>query len=75
MTQKKAPPSALHSNENESLHSAVQCAQTIPELANELTAESIPSDLVAPYRLISEMNEAPDGLFGRTLMIKSEVDE
>ena len=50
-------------------------ALKIGGLANELTAESIPSDLVAPYRLISEMNEAPDGLFGRTLMIKSEVDE
>ena len=50
-------------------------ALKISGLANELTAESIPSDLVAHYRLISEMNEAPDGLFGRTLMIKSEVDE
>jgi hypothetical protein len=40
--------------------------------AGHMSAEKIPSGLDAAYRLISEINEAPDGLFGRTLIIKSE---
>jgi hypothetical protein len=31
--------------------------------------------LDAAYDLISEMNEAPGGLFGRTLIIKSEENQ
>jgi len=44
-------------------------------LSKRLRADKIPADLDAPYRLISEVNEAPDGLFGRTLIIKSEDSE
>ena len=44
-------------------------------LTTHMSADQIPSDLDASYRLISEVNEAPDSLFGRTLMIKSEVSE
>ena len=35
----------------------------------------VPSELDVSYRLISEVNEAPDSLFGRTLIIKSEGSE
>jgi hypothetical protein len=44
-------------------------------LTKHMSAGQIPSDLDASYRLISEFNEAPDSLFGRTLMIKSEGSE
>ena len=37
-----------------------------------MSKADIPSGLDTAYRLISEMNEAPDGFFGRTLIIKSE---
>jgi hypothetical protein len=50
-------------------------AGAISGLSHRMRAEQIPSDLDAPYRLISEFNEEPDGLFGRTLIIKSEVSE
>lgn len=38
----------------------------------DMSQADIPSGLDTAYRLISELNEAPDGFFGRTLMIKSE---
>ena len=41
-------------------------------LSKRIRVENIPADLDAPYRLLSEVNEAPDGLFGRTLIIKSK---
>jgi hypothetical protein len=44
-------------------------------LSERIRVENIPVDLDAPYRLLSEVNEAPDGLFGRTLIIKSEGGE
>ena len=34
--------------------------------------KKIPESLQGNYRLISEANETPDGLFGRTLIIKSD---
>ena len=43
--------------------------------SGHMSADQIPSSLNASYRLISEVNEAPDGLFGRTLIIKSEESE
>ncbi|CAA6690386.1 MULTISPECIES: hypothetical protein [unclassified Lentimonas] len=42
---------------------------------SKVSADQIPSDLDVSYRLISEVNEAPDSLFGRTLIIKSEDSE
>jgi hypothetical protein len=56
------------------LQSLKQAAQ-LSGFASGLSAEEIPSELDAAYRLISEINEAPDGLFGRTLIIKSKDDE
>ena len=44
-------------------------------LTKHMSADQIPSDLDLSYRLISEVNEAPDSLFGRTLIIKSEGSE
>ena len=44
-------------------------------LTKHMSTDQIPSDLDASYRLISEINEAPDSLFGRTLIIKSEGSE
>ncbi len=44
-------------------------------LTQHMDAADIPSDLDVSYRLISEVNEAPDSLFGRTLIIKSEGSE
>lgn len=37
--------------------------------------EEVPASLQGAYRLISEANEAPDGLFGRTLIVKDEDGE
>jgi hypothetical protein len=47
-------------------------AGEVSGFSGHMSAEKIPSSLDAAYRLISEINEAPDGLFGRTLIIKSE---
>ena len=44
-------------------------------LAGAMDAAEVPSELDLSYRLISEVNEAPDSLFGRTLIIKSEGSE
>jgi len=35
----------------------------------------IPSGLDTAYRMIYELNEAADGFFGRTLIIKSEDEQ
>ena len=50
-------------------------AGALSGFGGHLNADKIPSGLDASYRLISEMNEAPDGLFGRTLIIKSEENQ
>lgn len=41
-------------------------------LMGDISKAKIPSQLDSAYRMISELNEAPDGFFGRTLIIKSE---
>ena len=41
-------------------------------LMEDMSKAEIPSRLDSAYRMISELNEAPDGFFGRTLIIKSE---
>lgn len=41
----------------------------------DMSQVDIPSGLDMAYRLISEMNEASDGFFGRTLIIKSEDNQ
>jgi hypothetical protein len=40
-----------------------------------LTMERIPKDLSMPFDLISETNEADDGIFSRTLILKREVSQ
>ena len=47
-------------------------AGEVSGFSGHMSADKIPSSLDAAYRLISEVNEASDGLFGRTLIIKSE---
>ena len=41
-------------------------------LMENMSKANMPSRLDSAYRMISELNEAPDGFFGRTLIIKSE---
>jgi hypothetical protein len=41
-------------------------------LMGDISKAKIPSQLDSAYRMISELNEAPDGFFGRTLIIKSK---
>ena len=41
-------------------------------LMEDMSKAKIPSGLDTAYRMISELNEAADGFFGRTLIIKSE---
>jgi len=41
-------------------------------LMGDMSKAEIPSRLDTACRMISELNEAPDGFFGRTLIIKSE---
>ena len=55
----------------ESLLQAVE----VSGFSGHLNADNVPADLDASYRLISEVNEAPDGLFGRMLIIKSEENQ
>ena len=43
--------------------------------ATALDVERIPKDLPVPFVLISESNEADDGLFSRTLILKKEAAE
>ena len=44
-------------------------------LSTHLDESKIPTELDVPYRLISEVNEAPDGLYSRTLFIKVGAGE
>jgi hypothetical protein len=50
-------------------------AGALSGLSTGMRAELIPADLDAPYRVLSEVNQAADGLFSRTLIIKSEKSE
>lgn len=56
------------------LKSLVEAAE-MGGFSEHLNADNVPTSLDTAYRLISEMNEAPDGLFGRTLIIKSEENQ
>jgi hypothetical protein len=44
-------------------------------LSTHLDESKIPTELDVPYRLISEVNEASDGLYSRTLFIKVGAGE
>ncbi len=50
-------------------------ASAMGGLGQAVDASKIPTHLDAPFRLISEVNEAPDGFFTRTLILKTEAAE
>ncbi|NBB80768.1 MAG: hypothetical protein GVY36_15190 [Verrucomicrobia bacterium] len=41
----------------------------------ELKMENIPENLEMPFHVVSEVNEAPDGIFSRSLMIEREASK
>jgi hypothetical protein len=43
--------------------------------ANALDTARIPANLPVPFHLISETNEAEDGLFSRALILERETSE
>lgn len=43
--------------------------------SGSIQAEEMPEGLKGAYRLVSEGNEAPDGLFGRVLVVKAKDEE
>jgi hypothetical protein len=53
------------------LQSIIQAA-SFGGLGKNVDPDKLPTYLDAPFHLISEVNEEPDGLFSRTLILKSE---
>jgi hypothetical protein len=56
----------------ESLFESLLQVAKLSGLTKDMSKAKIPSRLDSAYRMVSELNEAPDGFFGRTLIIKSE---
>ena len=56
----------------ESLFESLLQVAEFSGLTKDMSKAKIPSRLDSSYRMVSELNEAPDGFFGRTLIIKSE---
>jgi hypothetical protein len=56
----------------ESLFESLLQVVKLSGLTKDMSKAKIPSRLDSADRMVSELNEAPDGFFGRTLIIKSE---
>ncbi len=59
----------------EALFKALASSDNFDNIPESLQSGKIPQSLKGPFRLVSEANEAPGGLFGRTLIIKSQEAE
>ena len=57
------------------LFKALASSDNFDNIPESLQSGKIPQSLKGPFRLVSETNEAPGGLFGRTLIIKSQEVE